>query len=192
VGLFERTKHLEHLAREIADENLRRLGSRTPVDDEQSRRQVLELESVLREYRLLRDEAEARRQLSAAREQGARENGLRWTENATLARSHGRADLDLQATQRAQIYDREREAARAEADHQAATIARLHAEIATVERRIALLRALRRGATLHPNPPTPGHAPGSNTSKIFVAPRDPLEEAFERLRSEGRPERGPG
>src|SRR4051812_43386819 len=114
MGLFERTKHLERLAREIADQNLRQLGSKpAPVDKETTRKQVLEREGVLREYRLHLDEAEARHELETAREGAASEKASRWLENAALAREKQRADLAEQAAQRAAVYDRERGAAKA-------------------------------------------------------------------------------
>lgn len=185
MGLFERTKHLERLAREIADQNLRQLGSKdAPVDREQTRRQVLELEAVLREYRLHLDEAEARKELAATREAAAREKASRWIENAALARERKRGELAEQAAQRAAVYDRERESATLDVDHHQLTIHRLRSEIADVERRIAVLRALRRGekAVLPPSPPTTRRT--GSTTRINAPPRDPLEEAFENLRGE--------
>ena len=185
MGLFERTKHLERLAREIADQNLRQLGSKeTVVDKEETRRQLLEMEAVLREYRLHLEEEEARRELAAGREKAARDQAARWLENAALAREKKRGELAEQATQRASVFEREHEQARADADHPASTIARLRAEIADVERRIAVLRALRKGEPAQLPPPAPG-ARGPATTRLSVGRRDPLEEAFEKLKDEG-------
>ncbi len=184
MGLFERTKHLERLAREIADQNLRQLGSKEPVDLEKTRRQVLELEAVLREYRLHLDEAEARKELAADREATAAEKASRWLENAALAREKKREELAEQAAQRAAVYDREREAAKADADHHQATIHRLRSEIADTERRIAVLRALRRGEAAQFPPSAPTTRRTGGTARISAPRRDPLEEAFDALRGE--------
>ncbi len=181
MGLFERTKHLERLAREIADENLRALGA-APLDEARTRRQLLELERILREYRLNVDEAEARRQLAQEQEQSARDKAKRWTENATLAKARGRADLEAEALARAQGFEREQATARQSADHEAATLSRLNLEVAALERRIGQLRALRRGAP----PALPAQQPvkttSTSTQRISFPPRDPLEEEFDKLR----------
>ncbi len=185
MGLFERSKHLERLAREIADQNLRQLGSKpAPVDDEESRRQILEQEALLRDYRFHLDEAEARAHLAATREGAAREKAARWLENAALARDRKREEMAAQAAQRALVFEREADSARVEGEHQAATISRLRHEIAGVEHRIAVLRALRKGeaATLPAPPPTRRAAA---TGRLASPPRDPLEEAFDALRGEG-------
>jgi hypothetical protein len=182
VGLFERTKHLERLAREIADQNLRQLGVKAqPADQEKTRRQILELEAVLREYRLHLDEADARRELAVTREQAAQEKAHNWIEKAAFAREKKRPDLSEQAAQRAAVYQRERETAAADKDHHVATIARLRTEIVEVERRIEVLRALRRGEAPQ-SLPGPATRRGTSTTRISFPPRDPLEEAFDQLR----------
>jgi hypothetical protein len=186
MGLFERTKHLEKLAREIADQNLRQLGSKdAPIDKETTRRQVLELEALLREYRLHLEEVEAHRDLEVSRETAAGEKAAQWVENAALAREKKRDELAEQAGQRAAVYERERVSARAEADHHQSTIARLRSEIEKLERRIDVLRALRKGET----PAQPGPVPttrrtSGTTTRINARPRDPLEEAFDELRED--------
>lgn len=183
MGLFERSKHLERLAREIADQNLRLLGSKeaAPVDKEETRRQVLELESVLREYRLNLDEAEARRDLALSREKQASESAAQWLERAAFAREKKREDLAEQAGQRAGVYERERDTAHADAENQAVTTARLRSEMDKVERRIAVLRALRKGIVPDPSTTTT-HRRATSTTRINFPPRDPLEQAFEDLR----------
>jgi hypothetical protein len=184
VGLFERTKHLERLAREIADENLRHLGA-APVDEKRTRQQVLELERILREYRLNVDEADARRQLAAEQAEAAREKAAHWNENARLAKARARADLEAEALERAHGHQRDHDAAQKTAEHEAATLARLQSEVAELERRIGQLRALRRGARpAHPTPP-PGRVPGTTTQRITrLPPRDPIEDEFDRLRED--------
>ena len=183
MGLFERSKHLERLAREIADQNLRLLGSKeaAPVDKKETRRQVLELESVLREYRLNLDEAEARRDLALSREKQASESAAQWLERAAFAREKKREDLAEQAGQRAGVYERERDTAHADAENQAVTTARLRSEMDKVERRISVLRALRKGILPDPSTTTTQRR-GMSTTKINFPPRDPLEQAFEDLR----------
>lgn len=181
MGLFERTKHLERLAREIADQNLRQLGG-APVDKERTRKQVLELEAVLREYRLHLDEAEARKQLATDRVDSATTKASTWVENAAFAREKQQAELAEKAAQRAAVYDRERETAKVDADFHQSTVHRLRSEIADVERRIAMLRALRKGATPAVQPSSPPTRRTGATTRITAAPRDPLEEAFEQLR----------
>jgi hypothetical protein len=181
VGLFERTKHLDRLARQIAEENLRRLGAHAP-DDAASRRHLLELEAILREYRLNLVEAESQRQLAHARLEGKRARATTWHENARLATEKGRAELAQQALARAHVYERESEAASAELEHHAASVARLEAEIQDAEKRVSSLRALRGGLPHHPTPPS-SSSPGPATQKLVRRPpRDPLEEEIERLR----------
>jgi len=172
------------MAREIADANLRLLGSKegAPVDKEETRRQVLELESVLRDYGLNLDEAEARRDLALTREKKASESAAQWLERASFAREKKRDDLAEQAAQRSGVYERERDIAHAEAEAQAATIARVRSEIDRVERRIAVLRALRKGIIPDAAPSSTTRR-GTTTTKITFPPRDPLEQAFEDLRS---------
>ncbi len=187
MGLFERTKHLERLAQEIADENLRRLGGARSPDDAETRRRVLELEALLREYKLNLVEADARRQLAQVRADAAREKAERGRANVDLGRAKNRADLAEQAHSRALVYERERELAAADADQQNAAIARLRAEISSLERKVEAVRALRRGSA-RLKAEQPGAAPGPPTRRLVSPPpADPLEEAFDRLRDEAPP-----
>jgi chromosome segregation ATPase len=182
VGLFERTKHLDRLARQIADENLRRLGAHAP-DDAASRRHLLELEAILREYRLNLVEAESRKQLAQARLESKRARATTWHENARLASDKGRAELAQQALARAHVYERESEGASAELELHAASVARLEAEIQDAEQRVSSLRALRRGGLPHhPTPPASASTGPATQKLVRRPPRDPLEEEIERLR----------
>ncbi len=187
MGLFERTKHLERLAREIADQNLRQLGSKEArVDKEETRKQVLELEAVLREYRLHLEEAEAEKEIAASREETARAKAAEWLENAALAREKQKEDLAAQASQRAQVYERERETAHADVDRHNASVQRLGSEIASVEKRIAVIRALRKGgsATLPALTPTQRITKSGTTTRITAPRKDPLEQAFDDLKGD--------
>jgi len=182
VGLFERTKHLDQLARQIADENLRRLGAPAAVDDAATRRQLLELEAILREYRLNLQETDGRRQQANVRVEAKRALAATWRANAQLARDKSRAELADQALARAQVYERESDAASADAEQHATAIARLEAEIAQVSRRVASLRAVRRGGA--PQAPQTQVPAGPPTRQLQRRPpRDPLEEEIEKLRS---------
>ncbi|MBI3726315.1 hypothetical protein HY251_20510 [bacterium] len=187
MGLFERAKHFERLAHEIADENLRRLGGARAPDDGETRRRLLELEALLREYRLNLVEADARRQLAQVRADAAREKAERWRANVDLGREKERQDLADQALSRALVYERERELAAADADQQSAATARLRAEISSLERKVEAVRAIRRGSA-RMKMETPPATPGPPTRRLLTPPpQDALEAAFEQLRDERPP-----
>jgi hypothetical protein len=195
VGLFERTKHLEHLAQKIADTNLSRLGAPVAVDDAATRRQVLELESILREYRLNLQEVEARRELAEARVAAARARARTWHDHVRVAREKGRPDLAEQAFARAQVYDGEVDRATSDLEQHVASAHRIEAEAISVERRVAALRALRRGGMRDSKPgelegktpdlPPPLARSSSGTTRRLAprSARDPLEEEIDRLRA---------
>jgi hypothetical protein len=187
VGLFERTQHLEKLAREIAEENMRRLGFPEAREDDRTKQKILEIEAALRECRLHLDEAEARKQLAETRVEAAAEKAAQWQKHAALAREKGRSDLALAALERASTCEREGKAGSAEAAHHGQAVAHLGDDIARLEHRVEVLRAVRLG-----RPPPHSVAPASRPTAtrrmtpLHPAP-DPLEVALEALKDEPPP-----
>src|SRR5205085_9865634 len=112
--------------------------------------------------------------LASVRAEAAREKADRWLANVAVAREKTRPELGEQALARAEVYHREQDLASAEADTQGAAIARLGAEIATLERRVAALRALRKGGVPAPAEGPAMAAPPTRRLASAEAPQDPL------------------
>jgi hypothetical protein len=182
MGALERAKHL---AREIAEENLRRLsgeGLSNPPDDAAVRRRILELEQFRRELLLHRKEVEASEKLARERHEQLLKKVDEWRNNAAFALARDNDELSFAAEERAAGFERDAEIARAEGAVIAATIARLGAELDELDRRIEAERARRRGdeppAGAVPAPPRPA----TRSLAGLLPARDPLEQAFEDLK----------
>jgi phage shock protein A len=141
MGALERAKHL---AREIAEENLRRLsgaGLTNPPEDAAVRRRILELEDFRRELLLHRKEVEASEKLARERHEQLLRKVDEWRNNAAFALARDNDELSFAAEERAAGFEREADVARAESAVIAATIARLGAELEELDRRIEAERA---------------------------------------------------
>jgi phage shock protein A len=175
VGLFERTRHL---AREIAEDNLKRLAGQGATTASDTKRLILDCEQLRRDLVIHRQEVKSREELARCRAEELARKADEWGGNAAFALARDNEELAQAASERSASLSREAAVALAEALSLAATVRHVSVEIEELDRRIEAERARRRGVA---PPPARTPAPAWHEDPPAVA-RDPLEQAFEKLR----------